>query len=265
MTDRAIPNAYFERVDATHFRATSFVGGAWNVAEQHVAPPMGLLAHVIEQGHATRSPQPMQLTRLSIEILGTIPIDVVEVTTAVVRPGRSIELAEGALSHAGRPALIARAWLQHARDTSALAGSALPDMPPHDEVEVVDPSALWPGAFIETVGEVRRRQVEPGRAFTWIHPKVPLLADESVSPTARLVALVDIANGVTPRVHPTEVAFPNLDLTLHLLRPPVGEWIGFDTTVSFGATGLGLTSTVLHDLDGPIGTVAQTLTVRPHA
>jgi hypothetical protein len=61
------------------------------------------------------------------------------------------------------------------------------------------------------------------------------------------------------------VAFPNLDLTLHLLRPPVGEWIGFDTTVSFGATGLGLTSTVLHDLDGPIGTVAQTLTVRPHA
>ena len=265
MTDRAIPTAYFDRIDATHFRATPLVGGAWNIAEQHVAPPMGLLAHVIEQGHATRSPQPMQLTRLSIEILGTIPIGVVEVTTSVVRPGRSIELAEGTLSVAGRPALIARAWLQNTRDTSALVGSSLPAMPTLDDVERVNPSDQWPGAFIETVGEVRRRQEEPGRAWTWIRPDVPLLVGEPVSATARLVALVDIANGVTPRVDPRSVAFPNLDLTLHLLRPPVGEWIGFDTTVSFGATGLGLTSTVLHDLEGPIGTVAQTLTVRPHA
>jgi hypothetical protein len=33
--------------------------------------------------------------------------------------------------------------------------------------------------------------------------------------------------------------------------------------VSFGAVGLGLTSTVLHDEQGPVGTMAQLLTVRP--
>jgi hypothetical protein len=38
--------------------------------------------------------------------------------------------------------------------------------------------------------------------------------------------------------------------------------VGFDTSVSFGATGLGLTSSVIHDQDGPVGTLAQTLTVR---
>jgi Thioesterase-like superfamily len=65
------------------------------------------------------------------------------------------------------------------------------------------------------------------------------------------------------RADPGEVAFPNLDLTAHLLRAPTGDWLGFDTTVSFGATGLGVTSTVLHDEAGPLGTLAQSLTVRP--
>ena len=110
---------------------------------------------------------------------------------------------------------------------------------------------------------MRRRQEEPGRAWTWILPAVPLLEGEPVSTTARLVSLIDIANGVTPRVDPREVAFPNLDLTAHLFRHPVGEWLGFRTTVSFGESGLGVTSSVLHDETGPFGTLEQSLTVRP--
>lgn len=252
-----------ERTDATRFRPTSLTGGAWNVAEQHVAPPIGLLAHAIEVDHATRSPQPMQLSRLSVDILGVIPIDEVEVTCRVLRPGRSIELVEATLAHTGRPALVARAWLMHTRDTDAVAGSAHPSMPPRDALERVDPSSAWPGEFIATVGEVRRQQQEPGRGWTWILPAVPLLDGEPVSTTARLVSLVDIANGITPRADPREVAFPNLDLTLHLVREPEDGWIGFDTTVTFGASGLGMTHTVLHDERGVVGSVVQSLTVRP--
>jgi hypothetical protein len=33
--------------------------------------------------------------------------------------------------------------------------------------------------------------------------------------------------------------------------------------VSFGPAGLGVTSSRLHDLEGPVGTLAQALTVRP--
>lgn len=55
----------------------------------------------------------------------------------------------------------------------------------------------------------------------------------------------------------------NIDLTAHLFTQPRGDWLGFDTTVSFGPHGVGLTSSVSHDLGGPIGTVAQVLTVRP--
>ena len=59
------------------------------------------------------------------------------------------------------------------------------------------------------------------------------------------------------RAAPTAVAFPNLDLTAHLFATPRGEWLGF------GADGLGPTSSTIYDETGPIGTLAQILTIRP--
>ena len=100
-----------------------------------------------------------------------------------------------------------------------------------------------------------KRRTEPAVSLS-----VP---DEPVSDLARLGSLFDIANGMTVRVPPREVAFPNVDLSAHLFAEPCGDWIGFDTSVSFGAGGLGLTSSVLHDERGPVGTLAQCLTVRP--
>jgi hypothetical protein len=52
-----------------------------------------------------------------------------------------------------------------------------------------------------------------------------------------------------------------LDLTARLFAQPRGGWIGFDTTVSLGPTGLGLAHGVLYDTDGPFGTVSRCLTV----
>jgi len=90
-----------------------------------------------------------------------------------------------------------------------------------------------------------------------------LLDGEPISPLARAATLFDLSNGMAVRADPKEVAFPNLDLTAHLFGMPEGEWLGFDTSVSFGHQGLGLTSTVLHDARGPIGMLGQALTVRP--
>ena len=39
--------AYFERLSATTFRATEHVSGAWDEATQHIAPALGLMAHVV--------------------------------------------------------------------------------------------------------------------------------------------------------------------------------------------------------------------------
>jgi hypothetical protein len=125
-----------------------------------------------------------------------------------------------------------------------------------------EPSTVWPGGFIASV-DARRIQAHPGRAEFWVRTDVALIADEPSSDLARATGLLDIANGMTVAASPQAVAFPNIDLTTHWFREPRGEWVGFDTTVSFGPTGLGLTTSVVHDLDGPVGVCSQCLTVRP--
>jgi hypothetical protein len=169
---------------------------------------------------------------------------------------------EATLSHVGRAADHARAWLLQPGHTGHLAGSALPRIPPPGEVPGWDAATVWPGGFIASV-EVRRREVEAGRAAFWVRTPLSLIAGEDVSELASAGGLFDIANGMTVRISPGAAAFPNLDLTAHLYRQPAGDWVGFDTTVSFGPGGLGMTSSVLHDADGPLGTMSQILTVRP--
>lgn len=255
--------AYFERLDEQTFRATEHVSGAWDTGSQHIAPALGLLAHAVEADCARRRPaDALVVGRLSYDILGTVPVDVVRIELEVLRPGRTIELVQASLSHAGRPAVLLRAWLLRPSDTTGVQGSSLPRIAGPDDLPAWDPASIWPGGFIASV-EVRRDQVEPGRAAFWVRTSLPLIHGEPVSDLARFAGLLDIANGMTVRAGPGVVAFPNLDLTAHFIRPPRGEWVGFDTTVSFGPGGLGLTSSVISDVSGPVGTSNQTLTVRP--
>lgn len=255
--------AYFHRIDERHFQPTAHVGGAWNVAEQHVAPAIGLLAHAVEADHAARRTDRLQLARLSYDIWGTIPMEAVRIDVAVIRPGRTIELVEASLSHGGRPAIVLRAWLTQAYDSGGIAAVRFPVMPPPETMPRWEPESLWAGGFIAGA-QVHRQEDAPGRARCWVRSPLSLIDGEQVSGTAAAMRLVDIANGLTPLVLPAQAIFPNLDLTAHLFRAPVGDWVGFDVSVSIGKSGVGLTHSVIHDLEGPIGTVAQCLTVRPN-
>ena len=253
---------YFERLGEGRFRATEEVSGAWRIEEQHIAPALGLLAHEVLRDHAARREDRLQLSRLSYDLLGTVPVADMEVTLDVVRPGRTIELVEATLTHAGRTIVRLRAWLLQPRETRAIGGSPFDALPAPEELPVWDPTSVWPGGFIASV-ELRRDQVEPGRARFWVRPLTPLLDGEPVSELAAYVGVLDIANGMTVREDPRAVAFPNVDLTAHFFTEPRGDWVGFDTRVSFGPAGVGLTSSVIHDRHGPVGTLNQALTVRP--
>ena len=121
---------YWERLSETAFRATHLTSGAWNIQEQHIAPAMGLLAHLVERDRDHRRPDVSLLpARLSYDILGTLPVDTCETEVRVLRPGRTVELVEATLSHDGRAALVLRAWLLATRDTTALAGHSLAPIP----------------------------------------------------------------------------------------------------------------------------------------
>ncbi|WP_280357352.1 acyl-CoA thioesterase domain-containing protein [Nocardia otitidiscaviarum] len=114
--------------------------------------------------------------------------------------------------------------------------------------------------------------VEPirsGRTIELLEATVQIADRPAVRARAWLLARYDTA-AVTgdmpdrlPAPESLEWMFPNVDLTVHLYRSAIDRWTGLDTTVTFGPTGQGLTSTVLHDIHGPVGTAQQLLTVRP--
>ena len=258
------PFAYFEQAGESSFLPTEHAGGAWKDDELHIAPVFGLVTHRIEEDRDRRRADGLQLTRLSFDILGTLDLAPFDVTVSVIRPGRTIELVEARVTQGNRTGVIARAWLTSQYDTSELAGSALEEIPGPGALEPWDPTSLWPGGMIRSI-KVRRELYGPGSGATWLSTEVPILADREISPLASMLGIVDVANGMAVRVSPSDVAFPNLDLTAHLFREPVRGWTGLRTRASFGSVGAGLTHSVLYDEVGPVGTIAQTLTVRPRS
>src|SRR5690625_1582297 len=175
---------YFERVSESTYRATQHVSGAWRTDEQHIAPMLGLLVHLVETDHHARRDDGLVIGRLSYDILGIIPVEPVDVDIEVLRPGRTIELVQATVAHGGRCAVVLRAWFMQQQDTSALAGTDLPAIPPHQNMIPWDPTQDWPGGFIESL-EVRRQQSRPGRAASWVRPKYALLDSEPVSALPR--------------------------------------------------------------------------------
>ncbi|WP_223358077.1 thioesterase family protein [Leifsonia sp. ZF2019] len=256
------PTAYFLQTSERTFEPTRRVGGAWADDEIHFSPLGGLIAHAILRHAADRQGPPLQLGRISYDILGFLALEPVELTVETIRPGRTIELVEATAVIRGRAVVKARAWLLAAFDTAEVAGGASEGLV-SPEAAVSWPMAdVWRGGYVASLDARAVLPPEPGRATVWLSTPCDLVAGVEVDPVAAWLALVDTANGVAVRRHPTEWMFPNVDLTVHLHRTPAGPWLGLDTEVVFGATGLGVTRSVLHDAAGACGFAEQSLTIR---
>ncbi|AMJ44765.1 thioesterase family protein [Corynebacterium stationis] len=256
--------AYFIRQGANTFLATPETGGAWNPEEQHIAPMIGLLTHLTELDHKQRDEEAALVPgRMSVEILGVLGYEPFDVEVEVVRPGRTIELVEAVCIQNGRPAVRMRTWFMAQTDTSAIAGTAFSSIPgPTAEKSFPGLGTNWSGGFVESINGYRKPG-ELGRGFAWWQTDTKLIESEPVSNLAAFMGLMDMTNGIVVRKDPSEVIYPNLDLTAHLFRMPEGKWLGADVSVSFGANGIGETHSVIHDENGPVGTCSQILTVRP--
>lgn len=257
--DGSVP-AYYTRLGEDRFQPTLHTQGAWVAHEQHMAPVGGLLVHAIES-HEPR--EDLQLAKVTFEILGQIAAEESHLAVEVVRPGRTIELVEARLSVRDRLAVRATAWRLTRLDTTSVEGTPWEPMPAPDAFEAHSGMAQWPGGYIASLEFRRDPASTPGRGRMWLRTDKSLVQGEKASAYAEFCKLVDTANGVATRVSPKDWMFPNTDLSIHLFREPTGDWVGFDTAVTFGPSGVGLTSTTLHDLHGPVGRAEQILTVRP--
>lgn len=253
-----VPEAYFVRRAGDTLVSTLHTQGAWQPGEQHLAAASAMVLAEVER----RLPSDKLVSRVSFDVLGVIYSGAFTIEVNVVRPGRTIELIEACMRHGERVSIRARVWRLAASDTARVAGVEWDALPPPESMPRLAFSDIWTGGYIHSIDAHQDAAARPGRGRSWLRTRYPLVLGEVDPPTAGFVKLVDTANGLVVRENPNQVFFANVDLTLHFLRQPQAGWVGFDTRVNFGPTGLGETFTVLSDASGPVGTAAQSLTVR---
>lgn len=252
-------DAYYVPLGDGSFEPTVHAQGAWLPHEQHMAPVTGLVAHCLQ---TFNSRDDVQLARITLEILGVMPARPTRVECTTIRSGRTIELDEATVVIEDKVAVRARAWRLSRQDTSAVAADDTPALPQPHDLPALDLQEVWGGGFIRSL-ELRADDARvPGRGIAWARPGKHLVEGVDVHPVAAYLGVVDTANGVATRLDPRRWMFPNTDLSVHLLREPQAGWVGFDTAVMIGETGVGLTSSRLHDIRGPVGRCEQILTVR---
>jgi hypothetical protein len=94
-----------------------------------------------------------------------------------------------------------------------------------------------------------------------MRPRVPLLEGEPMSPVQRLVTCVDSASGASSAVDVAGWTFLNTELTVHVLRPPVGEWLCLDAVTTLGGGSVGVATATVSDMRGVVARSAQALLV----
>lgn len=253
----------FEPAGDGAWRATESARGPWSPEALHGGPVAALLARAIE---AVEAPGPMAPARLTVELLRPVGLDdPVTVTADVLRPGRKVQLVEAILEGPAGPLARARA-LRIREEAVPVPSGPTEVVPPGPEHGTGSPP--WredePVAFHNTGVEHRfvlGRFDRPGPATDWIRLVAPVVPDEVPSPLQRVAAAADFGNGISGILDAATSTWINPDLTVHLSRLPVGDWVCLEATSHLGPLGWGMAESALYDTGGRIGRAVQSLLV----
>ena len=256
---RRVTDAFYVPVRPGVLRSTEHTVGPWTDTDQHGGPPSGLLVRALE---GVLPPDGGHLARVSVDLLTSVPVTELTVSAVLVRPGRSVQLAIATLTVGGREVARAGGWWHRSGDTAAVASptAAAPPLPPTP----ITLDERWPGGYLRAMEwrQVHGDFIEPGPAVVWSRMGMPLVAGEEPSPAQRVLVTADSGNGAGSTLSLDRWLFVNTELTVHLVRPPAGEWVCLDAESTIGATGAGIARAAISDLDGPVGHAAQALLVR---
>jgi hypothetical protein len=259
--------SFFEPVDesdsgAGRFVSTPATAGPWSPGLQHAGPFSALLGRAFER----HDPVPgMRVARVTVEILGPVPVAPLEISVRTVRPGRRISLLEAELASGGRTLVRATAWRIAASPAHLETFDHVGAPPPvPDEVRKL---RAWPGAHLDGyLSCLDWRQVEgdfgrPGPAAVWARSRIPLVAGAADSPLVRTLTLADSLSGVGAQLDFGKWLIINTDLTVALDRDPEGEWLFMRARVNTAPHGSALGEAELADASGTFGRGLQTLLV----
>jgi len=260
------PVAAYTALEARTFRAGALTRGPWDPNHQHAGPPIALVCRAVEQ--AAHEHGLTHIARLTANLLRPVPIGelIVEVMTDYV--GRNAAHFSAHLMAGNKDVARFTALAQRESPVELspeLPGHPLPMAPLAPEAS---PPATFPFAgrqvgyadLVET--RVAQGTFWKGPCAIWFRLRHPLLEGEAPSPYQRVAVAADSGNGISAVLDYQRYSFVNSDLTINLLRRPVGEWICLDARTVLGPDGGGLAESALYDAQGLIGRATQSLAVR---
>ena len=249
------------RIDGHHVVSSPETAGPWDPTMQHGAAPSALVTSLAE---AMPTPVPMQVVRVTVDLMRPVPVGPLRFEREVLREGRKIQLCAVRLYADAH--LAVSATVLKIRDATL----PLPD-------NVVDKPVVLPGPD-ESRLLTRRSDRNPflggiemraaagdfgtrGPSAIWYRLARLVVADAPVSQTIRAVVASDFTNGTSSLLDFRHWTFLNADLSVSLARPPVGEWILLDAESWIGPDGHGIAAAKLADRTGYFGRAVQSLVI----
>jgi hypothetical protein len=269
MNDSAAPQpvAAYAALDARCFRSSTLTRGPWHPEHQHGGPPIALVCRAIEKAAGEHGLT--HIARITANLLRPVPIGdlIVEVMTDYV--GRnaghfSAHLMAGDKDVARFTALAQREASIDLHDAPVMdywPGPPLSFEQAPSRRMPFDDGSIGYARLVET-RVASGTMFEGGACAVWFRMNHPLLEGEATSGYQRVAVAADSGNGISAVLDFSRYVFVNSDLTINLLRRPVGEWICVDARSFIGPDGGGLAESALFDMHGFIGRATQSLAVR---
>jgi len=265
LSDPSIPApvAAYTAQGAGVFQATALTRGPWHPGQQHAGPPIALVCHALEA--AARPHGLLHLARLTANLLRPVPIGAVEVQVEADYVGRNAGHFSARMLAGGKEVVRCTALFQREGEVvlpAVLPGHPLPQAPrsPEGSVPQRFPFAQGTLGYPDLVeSRVAQGDMFRGPCAVWFRLAYPLIDQQEPSPYQRVAVAADSGNGISAVLDLSEFFFVNSDLTINLLRRPVGEWICLDARTHLSSHGGGLAESSLFDAQGLVGRATQSL------
>ncbi|MGE0058638.1 MAG: acyl-CoA thioesterase domain-containing protein [Dehalococcoidia bacterium] len=239
------PREHFFRREGDLFVPTRRAVGPWNPNSLHGRVLAGLLARCLEEAYGDEA---MLFTRLTVDMFRLPSLELIEVTTSVIREGNRIRVSDAVAVSEGSE--IGRARAVQLRKAEAPENPVWKPAPwdapkPEDAGRPRDSlSGMWDTWNLPR-GELGQRRV-------WLRERHQLVEGEELTPFVRVAGCSDFAS---PLANAGEhgLDYVNADITLYLHRLPVGEYIGFEVVSHESADGIAVGDTTVYDVEGAIG------------
>lgn len=250
--------------DGDAWLPTERAAGPWSRDMLHGGATAALLAHAVEALPALGG---LHAARLSYDLWRPVPRRPLRVLTAVLRDGRKAKTVQAVLLDGDVEVtrLTALYLVETAFEPPPVARLAGPPAALPGDGAAERPRAFSTSPFSHTADILvtAGRIAEPGPASAWIRFPWPLVEGSPNSPLMATAAAADHGNGLSMAVDPRAVGFANADLTVHLVRPPAGEWVHLESDTRMGTLGCGIAASRLADAHGSFGHATQTLVIQP--